>query len=284
MQDYMNDIRKITPLSQEAISALLIQYAETPTIAIRNKLVEQNLKLVFKVASLYHRNGILFADLIAEGNLGLIRGIEKYNLSKGVKLSYYLYQWIKARILRHIVCNAHLVKMGTTDAQRKLFFNLAKTKAKAQALNPNISDQDIANILDVKVEDVQEMDQRLYSPMIRIKTSELDSKIEDHRIQRLLQNRVDNTDEENRPDALLERLEHSKYVRDVVDAFMVRLNDTQRNVFQARFLKDDGEPDTFEVIGKRMEPFLTKQRVQQIDAKLRVKFKKFVSHHQIAWL
>lgn len=281
IQNYMDDIQKISPMSDEETSDLLQQYAETGSVTVRNKLVEQNLKLVFKVASMYRRSGIPFADLVAEGNLGLIRGIEKFDQGKGVKLGYYLFKWIRALILRHIVRNAHLVKMGTTQAQRKLFFNLAKTKAKARALDQEVSDQQIADILEVKVEEVREMEQRLSAPVIRIEASEPDSMSgNDSAVQRLLQNRIDNDDGANLPDALLERAEFSQHVRNVVDAFMARLNETQRDVFKYRFLK--GEPDTFEVIGRRMEPLLTKQRVQQIDAELRTKFKKFVSHNQIA--
>lgn len=284
IQSYMDDIQKIVPISEEEQLNLLQLYAESGSVAVRNKLIEQNLKLVFKVASMYRRSGIPFADLVAEGNLGLIRGIEKYDLDKGVKLGYYLYKWIRALILRHIVRNAHLVKMGTTQAQRKLFFNLAKTKAKARALDQDISDQDIANILGVKVEEVREMEQRLSAPVIRIEASEPDymgRSSNGSAIHRLLQNRIDNNDEVELPDAQLERAEYSQYVRSVVDAFMERLNDAQRDVFQSRFLREDGEKDTFEVIGERLNG-LSKQRIQQIDAELRVKFQKFVSHNQIA--
>ncbi|MHA2426948.1 MAG: sigma-70 family RNA polymerase sigma factor [Candidatus Hermodarchaeia archaeon] len=284
IQSYMDEIQKIDPISEEEQLRLLQEYAETQSVAIRNKLVEQNLKLVFKVASMYRRSGIPFADLVAEGNLGLIRGIEKYDLNKGVKLGYYLFKWISALILRHIVRNAHLVKMGTTQAQRKLFFNLAKTKAKARALDQEISDQEIAALFDVTVKDVQEMEQRLSAPVIRIETSEPSSNSSnDSAIQRLLQDRAENNDDEaNLPDALFERAEFSQYVRTVVDEFMARLNDTKREVFRYRFLNENGEPDTFEAIGSRMVPPLRKQRIQQIDAELREKFRKFVSHNQIA--
>lgn len=283
IQSYMDEIQKIDPVSEEEQLCLLRQYAETRSVAIRNKLVEQNLRLVFKVASMYRRSGIPFADLVAEGNLGLIRGIEKYDLDKGVKLGYYLFKWISALILRHIVRNAHLVKMGTTQAQRKLFFNLAKTKAKAKALDQEMSDQEIADLFDVTVKDVQEMEQRLSAPVIRIETSEPSSTgTNDSAIQHLLQERVDNDDDAKLPDALFERAEFSQYVRTVVDAFMERLNDTKREVFRYRFLKEDGEPDTFEEIGSRMVPPLRKQRIQQIDAELREKFRKFISHNQIA--
>ena len=280
IQNYMDDIQKINQISDEEMLALLKQYAESRSIAIRNKLVEQNLKLVFKVAGMYRRSGIHFDDLIAEGNLGLIRGVEKYDLNKGVKLGYYLFEWIRALILRHIVSNAHLVKIGTTQAQHKLFFNLGKIKAKAQALNQDISDQDIADALDVKVEEVQEMEQRL-APIVRIEKFEPDPvDNNDYTVQRMLQNRANN-DNLGHPDVLFERAEFSQYIRSIAETFMSRLDDTQRDVFQSRFLKEN-KPDTFDVIGKRSEPFLTKQRVQQIEADLKTKFKKFVSHNQIA--
>ena len=281
IQNYMNDIQKIVPLPDEKITALFKQYEETPTIEIRNILVEQNLKLVFKVASMYRRTGILFADLVAEGNLGLIRGIEKYRLSFNVKPGYYLFKWISAKVLRHIVRNAHLVKLGTTQAQRKLFFNLSKTKAKARAQGLEMSNEEIANLLGVKVEEVDEMDQRLSAPVVRLETAEPDesAKHSSYIVNRMIQSRINNSEAVDTPDALLEREERSQYVQEIVTDFMSRLNDTQRGVFEARFLAQD-EPDTFETIGEKLNG-LTKQRVQQIDAELKVKFRKYLSHNQI---
>ena len=293
IQNYMNDIRKIKSLDEDSVLDLFRQYRKNPTWGkgsrqhdqagrcLRNKLVEQNLKLVFKVASMYRRTGIPFADLVAEGNLGLIRGVEKFDLDKGVKPGYYLFRWIRAMVLRHIVRNAHLVKMGTTQAQRKLFFNLSKTKAKARAQGKELSDDDVAELLGVKVEEVREMEQRLSAPVIRIEASEPDSRKGSYAINRLLQDRIDNTNDIELPDALLEREELSSRVRGVVGSFMSRLSETQRGVFKARFLTENGDPDTFEVIGKRLNG-LTKQRVQQIDAELKKKFKKYLTHNQIS--
>ena len=119
------------------------------------------------------------------------------------------------------------------------------------------------------------------TPVIRIEASEPDSKKGAYTINRLLQSRIDNSDDVELPDALLEREELSQHVRGVVEAFTSRLNETQRGVFQARFLTDDGEPDTFEAIGERLNG-LTKQRIQQIDAELKVKFKKYLTHNQIS--
>src|SRR4030067_2097526 len=119
IKNFINEIGKIDLISEKETLALLKLYADNPTISIRNKLVEQNLKLVFKVANMYRKSGVPFADLVAEGNLGLIRGIEKFDLNKGVKLGYYLCKWIRALILRYIMCNAHMVNIGTTAAQRK---------------------------------------------------------------------------------------------------------------------------------------------------------------------
>ena len=276
----MTDIQCVKPLEEEEMTALLCEYAQNPSTKIRNILVEQNLKLVFKVASMYRRSGIPFDDLVAEGNLGLIRGIEKYDLSKGVKLGYYLFKWIRAMILKHIVNNAHLVKIGTTQAQRKLFFNHAKIKAKARAMGRDITDEEIAEMLEVKPSEVQEMDQRMSAPIIRIDGEPNVNGIQNNAASRRVMQHLDSSDDVERPDTALERAEGAKQLYEAVDKFMSNLNETQRSVFKARSLKEDGEPDTFETIGAVNG--LTKQRVQQIDAELKNKFKKFVSHNQIS--
>jgi len=287
IQKYMNDIQKIVPKSDVEIMAMLQEYREiykpqngprnTPrAIMLRNALVEQNLKLVFKVASMYRRSGIPFADLVAEGNLGIIRGIEKFDINKGVKVGYYLFRWARAMILRYIVRNAHLVKMGTTQAQRKLFFNLSKTKAKAKAQGYDISDKEVAELLGVKEQEVKEMSQRLSAPAIQIEAFDSDNS---SNLQRLLRSRLDNSEDAEAPDSVFEREEFSHNIREIVDTFIDRLNETQACVFKARFCQD--EPKTFETIGQQLNG-LTKQRVQQIDAELKGKFKKYLSHNQIS--
>jgi len=278
IQDFIACNPALTP-EEEVV--LTTEYARTKDIRLRNKIVEHNLRLVFKAASLYHRAGIHFHDLVGEGNLGLIRGVEKYDPTKGVRLGNYVFRWIKAYILRYIVKNAHLVKIGTTQGQRKLFFNLSKTKAKASAQQKELSKQDIADLLGVKVREVEEMEMRLAAPVIRIQapSSNQDPNNTGASLHKLLKERIDAESDEHLPDALLEKEQFNHRVRKAIGEFMISLDDREQDIFRSRLLTDTKE--SFKAIGSRWDE-LSKQRIQQIDAELKMKFKRHLMRSDIS--
>jgi len=271
IQYCITNISILTPAEEEILTT---EYARTKNVGLRNEIVERNQRLVLKAANLYSRAGVNFSDLVGEGNLGLIRGVEKFDPSRGVKLGNYVFRWIKAYILRYIVKNAHLVKMGTTQAQRKLFFNLAKTKAKAIAQQQDVSKQDIADLLDVKLKEVEEMEMRLAAPTLSIQTNEAEGPT------RILRDRI-NSNEELSPDSILEQKELNHRVREAVDRFMMKLDEREADIFQSRMLIDTGDRDSFKEIGMRWED-LSKQRIQQIDHELKQKFKRFLMRNDIS--
>src|SRR5690606_808510 len=125
------------------------------------RLVTANLRLVVKLAYEYRRAYRNMMDLIQEGNMGLMQAVKKYDPYRGVKLSSYAAWWIRAYMLRFILANWRMVKLGTTQAQRKLFFNLNKEKARLSALGIEPTNEEIAARLDVTVKEVAEMDKRL---------------------------------------------------------------------------------------------------------------------------
>ena len=134
----------------------------------RRRLVTANLRFVVKIASEYRSYGLSMADLIQEGNIGLMRAVQKFDPDKNARLVTYAVSWIRAYILDHIMKTFSLVKVGTTQAQRKLFFSLARTKrelARVNALHGVESDGDdsskIARELNVKSSEVEEMSQRM---------------------------------------------------------------------------------------------------------------------------
>src|SRR3990167_4515224 len=150
-------IKLPTPLLPEEEKLLTEEYVRTKSVKIRNILVEKNTRLVAKIVSKYPYND----DLFAEGCVGLIRGVENFDPSRGNKLSTYVSFWVEAYVLNYIIKDARLVKLGTTQAQRKLFFNLNKEKAKLSAQGLEITPELIAERLSVSEKDVVEMQSRL---------------------------------------------------------------------------------------------------------------------------
>jgi RNA polymerase sigma-32 factor len=162
LQRYLAEIRRHPILDAEEEKALAIRYREKEDLEAAYKLVVSNLRLVVKIALEYYNSWMMnLLDLIQEGNIGLMLAVKKFDPYRGVRLPYYASFWIRAYILRFIMDNCRLVKVGTTQAQRKLFFNLRKEKDRLEALGFTPGPKLLAHRLDVKESDVIDMDQRL---------------------------------------------------------------------------------------------------------------------------
>jgi len=162
LQLYLREIRAYRLLTREEEVELAIRFQEKKDQQAGYRLVTSNLRLVVKIAmdfSRYWTKSLL--DLIQEGNVGLLQAIRKFDPYRGIKFSYYASFWIKAYILKFIMENWKLVKIGTTQTQRKLFFNLAKEKEKLMAQGFSPEPRLLAERLDVKEEEIEEMSQRL---------------------------------------------------------------------------------------------------------------------------
>lgn len=163
---YINEVHKFPILSAEEEKEYAIRFAETGDKEAARMLIQSHLRLVVKMASKYRNYGLPIGDLIAEGNLGLIHATKKFDPHKGFRFSTYSMWWIRAFIQDYILRSWSLVKIGTTAAQKKLFFNLHKIKKKLgvysgeNALNPN-QIKHIAQNLHVSEKEVLEMDSRL---------------------------------------------------------------------------------------------------------------------------
>ena len=162
LQVYLHEIKQYKLLTREEESELAIRVKEYQDEEAAYKLVTANLRLVVKIAMDFHRHWSRnLLDLIQEGNVGLINAVHKFDPYRGVKFSYYASFWIKAYILKFIMDNWKMVKLGTTQSQRKLFFNLAKERDKLIAQGFYPEPKLLAEKLDVKEEEVVEMSQRL---------------------------------------------------------------------------------------------------------------------------
>lgn len=158
---YMREVQRHPLLTREEEHQLAVLYHETGDVDAAKKLVTSNLRLVVKIAYEYKRAHKNMMDLVQEGNIGLMQAVKHYDPHRGVKLSSYSAWWIRAYILRFILNNWRLVKLGTTQAQRKLFFNLNKERARLAAMGIEPTHEEIAKRLEVDPKEVREMDLRL---------------------------------------------------------------------------------------------------------------------------
>ncbi len=161
LQRYFGEIRRFPLLSPEEEHQLAARFHDQGDRQAAERLVSANLRLVVKIALEYHRNWMDLLDLIQEGNVGLMQAVKKYDPYRGIKLSTYAAFWIRAYILKFLMDNWRLVKIGTTQAQRKLFYNLKKEKQRFESEGFVPGPKMLAQALDVKESEIREMDQRL---------------------------------------------------------------------------------------------------------------------------
>ena len=165
MARYLQNIRKYPILTQEEEYKLATKYKETGNKDVAYRLITSHLRLVVKVVSRYRGYGLPVSEMISEGNIGLLYAIDKFEPDKGFRFSTYALWWIKASVQKYILNSWSLVKLGTTAAQKKLFFNLRKIKNSLNLVDDRelSSDvlKDIARLLDVSVQEVTDMNMRL---------------------------------------------------------------------------------------------------------------------------
>src|SRR6266851_5456276 len=162
---YLAEINRYPLLTVDEEQRLARLYAKNGDLDAAHKLVTSNLRFVVKVAYEYRSYGIKMADLIQEGNIGLMKAVQKFDADKGIRLISYAVWWIRAFIQNYILKSWSLVKLGTTQAQRKLFFSLARTRRELEKLkageSPLVQVEEIARRLRVKPAEVREMEQRM---------------------------------------------------------------------------------------------------------------------------
>src|SRR5277367_2076072 len=162
---YLREIRQIPMLTQEEELSLARRWRETQDVAAAHQLVVAHLRLVAKIAMGYRGYGLPVNELISEGNIGMLRAVERFDPDRGFRLATYAMWWIRASIQEYVLHSWSLVKMGTTAAQKKLFFNLRRLKGQMRAIDEGDLHPDqvahIAHVLDVPEQDVVSMNRRL---------------------------------------------------------------------------------------------------------------------------
>lgn len=268
---YIKEISRYKLLTPEEESALVKELEETGDIEVAKKLVLANLRLVVKIAFEYRSAWQNMMDLIQEGNIGLMKAVSKYDSTKGTKLSYYASWWIKSYILKFILDNFRLVKIGTTNEQKKLFFNLMREKERLMSMGIAPDSKMISESLGVSEKAVKVMDARLSQ-------SNAEMSIDTH---------VNNDpsapfvgDVLSDPEAIavderLANLEGLEILQDHLKEFMATLKDRDREIFEKRLLSE--VPASLQAIAD--EYGVSRERIRQIEERLLKNLKVYMSEY-----
>jgi len=264
MSRYLAEVRRFPVLSAEEEYRLAVKFYEEQDLSAAQTLITANLRFVVKVAGEYRAYGMKMLDLIQEGNVGLMMAVRKFNPYKGFRLISYAVWWIRAYIQNYIISTWSLLKIGTTQAQRKLFFKLNQAK---NAIRNMLGEDDLpatSQALDVKESEIVEMEQRMRGDF------SLDSEAADGEGVTLLENLAD--DRMNQEEILAENQEAALLEKEI-STIMTRLNEKERFVIEHRVTAD--EPMTLQEIADHFS--ISRERVRQIEDGALKKMKHFLS-------
>ncbi len=266
LKQYIASIQKFETLSFEEEQALAKDWRDHKTAASAHKLINAHLRLVVKVALGFRGYGLPVSEIIQEGNIGLMQAIVRFDPERGFRLSTYAMWWIKASIQEYILHSWSLVKIGTTAAQKKLFFNLRKMRNQIQEVQTEqlTADQvtQIAEALNVKESEVIGMSQRLTSS-----DQSLNSFVSDD----VGSEWVDwLADDKPNQEELFSKNEIYLQRHDALKRALEELNDREREIFMRRRLKENS--DTLEILSQRFG--ISRERVRQLEARAFAKVQK----------
>ncbi len=266
---YLREISKYPLLEPEEEYELAIKNLRQGDREAAHRLVTSNLRLVVKIANDFRKAQGNLLDLIQEGNYGLIQAVARFNPYKGVKLSSYASWWIRAYILKHLMDTRSQVKIGTTAAQRKLYYNLKKEAEKLLKEYDTVDTKLLAEHLNVKEKDVVEMQQRLSAPDLSLDApvGEEDSGLKNIEI-------LDTTLEEDSIENKLAAKELESLMREDINSFKKTLSGRDLEIFNLRL--DSDEPLTLQEIGDKYS--ITRERARQLEARVLKKLKEFVKN------
>jgi len=270
---YLQDIRKFPMLTLELEQQLSNDWAKNGTEDAAHQLVTSHLRLVAKIAMGYRGYGLPLAELISEGNVGMMQAVQRFDPERGFRLSTYAMWWIRAAIQEYILHSWSLVKMGTTAAQKKLFFNLRRLKGQMQAYEDgDLSPENVTKIserLGVSETEVVNMNRRLGGPDSSLNaTVRMDG---DEQWQDWLEDQSDSQEEQ------LAEFQELIRRRSLLKGAMTGLSDRERTILTERRLKET--PATLENLSKSFG--ISRERVRQIEVRAFEKLQKSVKNAMI---
>ncbi len=266
---YLQQIKKFPILTADEEYMLAKRYKEYGDTEAAHKLVTSHLRLVAKIAMGYRGYGLPVTDLISEGNVGIMQAVKKFDPERGFRLATYAMWWIRAQIQEYVLHSWSLVKIGTTAAQKKLFFNLKKLKNQLSSIDSgDLSPEnarEIANRLNVKEAEVLDMNNRLFSgdQSLNIQVgNEGDAEWQDMLV-----------DSNDTQDNIIANTDELLYRKKIFEKAVKVLNDREKEIIKLRKLKD--KPVKLEELSKKFN--ISRERVRQIEEKAFEKLKKQVS-------
>jgi RNA polymerase sigma-32 factor len=267
LNQYIKEISRYKLLTPEEEELLIREMQETGDIEVAKKLVLANLRLVVKIAIEYRSAWQNVMDLIQEGNIGLMKAVSKYDATKGAKLSYYASWWIRSYILKYILDNFRMVKIGTTNEQKKLFFNLLKEKERLIGMGINPDNKLISANLGVSEKAVAIMDRRLSSGGSEVS---IDAKLDNEGPS--LGETLINADEVP-VDVKLSELQGVEILREHLKTFLDDLKERDREIFEKRLLSE--VPASLQNIADQYG--VSRERIRQIEERLINNLKVYMS-------
>ena len=265
LQRYLAEIRRFPLLSREEEHRLAVDYKQYGDVEAAYKLVTANLRLVVMIAREYQKAFKNLLDLIQEGNMGLMEAVKNFDPYRGVRFPSYAVWWIRAYMIRSIMNDWRMVKIGTTQAQRKLFFNLQKEKEKIEAEGLSPGPKLLAQRLNVKEAEVIEMEQRLASRDLSVDMPMGDD--EEATLLHFL------PDQKESPEEQFAETQYQQLLREKMEQFAGALKDKELVIFRERLLNE--EPLTLREIGEKYD--ISRERVRQIEERVKRKLKTFLS-------
>ena len=260
---YQETIRKIPSLTAEEELELAYRLKKDNDLEAAKKLILSHLKLVMKIARSYSGYNLPHADLVQEGNIGLMKAVKRFDPDRGVRLVSFAIYWIKAEIQEYVIKNWRLVKTATTKAQRKLFFNLRSLRKTLQPLKPE-DIKSIAEELKVKEEEVREMEYRLNGREIAIDYSDDESEDDHYKPISYLQ------DDSLNPSDQLEQDETKENNFSLLRHSLKELDDRSRAIVEARWLSSNKSKTLHELAAKFD---VSAERIRQIEQNALTKLK-----------
>jgi len=253
---YYQTIRHYPVLTRDQEKELGIRYLQTEDVEAAYTLVTSNLKLVIKIALEYRRLWREIVDLIQEGNVGLMQAVKKYDPYRGVRFSSYAAWWIRAYIIRYIMNNTRMVKIGTTQAQRTLYFQLGKERERLRQMGIEPDSKAIAKSLKLKESEVEEMSMRLSTGDLSLEAKR------GHDGDYSLYDTIPALEPDT--ESKVADAETKSIYLEKLSEFVGTLADRDRKIFTMRWMKD--EPLTLQQVGEKLG--ITRERVRQLEARI----------------
>ena len=273
---YLNEIKRFPILSADEELLLAKNYLEKGESEAAHKLVTSHLRLVAKIAMQYRGYGLPVADLISEGNLGLMKAVKKFDPQRGCRLSTYAMWWIKASVTEYILRSWSLVKMGTMSAQKKLFFSLRKAKRKlniidAQTIDPEKTAK-LAEQFSISEADITHLDRRITARDLSLNAPVSNSEEDSMVFIDILE------DDTPSPEVLVARTQETEFRQKYLKDAMFQLSERERHIFTERRLKED--PITLEKLGEHYG--ISRERVRQLENRAYTKVQTIIHSELIA--